>query len=246
MKSANPVKKTRKELDAIIRTIPDIVYRLDGDGYITFISRSIEKYGYQPESLIGKCIIDLVHPQDKRQAVYRINERRTGIRRTESFEIRLLVKHDEEVSSAVFFVTAEGLYSSDDPSSRTFLGTQGIMRDITCIRELQKEQLEREKLQGVIEMAGAACHELTQPMQSISGFSEVLLMQLPVDNPLYKKIARINQQIIKMAEITRKMMLITRYETKEYTNGQKIIDIDKSAEIKNMHLFMRHPETRDM
>ena len=36
-------------------------------------------------------------------------------------------------------------------------------------RQLEEERLRRERLQGVIEMAGAACHELNQPLQALSG-----------------------------------------------------------------------------
>ncbi|HUT64288.1 MAG TPA: response regulator, partial [Anaerolineae bacterium] len=44
-----------------------------------------------------------------------------------------------------------------------------ISRDITERKKTEIERLKREKLQGAIEMAGAACHELNQPLQVISG-----------------------------------------------------------------------------
>ena len=43
-----------------------------------------------------------------------------------------------------------------------------------------------------------------------------------------KKLDSIKQEIRKMGRITRKLMHITRYETREYLNGRKILDIDKS------------------
>ncbi len=49
------------------------------------------------------------------------------------------------------------------------------------IIELQAELVEKEKLQGVIEMAGAVCHELNQPMQVVSGVSELLMMDIQID-----------------------------------------------------------------
>ncbi len=229
MKADQGFEASKEKLDSIIRTIPDIVYRLDGEGAITFISNSIKEYGYTPEELIGMYLMDLVHPEDRDKAVYHVNERRTGRRRTEQFEVRLLIKHDKETPFELFSISAEGLYSSKNPNASTLIGTQGIARDITYKREAQKERLYREKLQGVLEMAGAVCHELTQPMQSISGYSELLLMELSEDNPLYKKVDKIQSQIFKMGEITKKITSITKYETKEYINGQKIIDIEKSA-----------------
>jgi len=53
----------------------------------------VEKYGNSVEELIGKNIFELVHPEDQKKARYHINERRTGNRRTKSFEIRFRTKY---------------------------------------------------------------------------------------------------------------------------------------------------------
>jgi CheY-like chemotaxis protein len=97
---------------------------------------------------------------------------------------------------------------------------------------LMQKLLEEEKLQGVLEMAGAACHELNQPMQTISGYSELLLMDISENNPLYRNIKTIKEQIDRMGKITRKLMRITKYKTREYLN-RKIIDIDQALDSAN-------------
>ena len=61
-------------------------------------------------------------------------------------------------------------------------------------------RVETQKLQAIIEMARAMCHELNQPMQSIYGYCELLMMGLE-----------------------------EKYETKDYLKG-KIIDIDRATE----------------
>lgn len=94
--------------------------------------------------------------------------------------------------------------------------------------ELQTALLEKEKLQVIFEMAGAICHELSQPMQAISGNSELMLMNIREDNPIYRNIKTIKDQVDRMGEITRKLKRVTRYKTKKYIKG-KIIDIDRSS-----------------
>lgn len=96
------------------------------------------------------------------------------------------------------------------------------------IIELQAALAGKEKLQGVIEMSGAVCHELNQPMQVVSGASELLMMDIRDDNPLYENIKTINEQINRMGTITKKLMGVTQYKTKDYLNG-KIIDIDRAT-----------------
>ncbi len=96
-------------------------------------------------------------------------------------------------------------------------------------RQLEEERLQRERLEGVIEMAGAACHELNQPLQTLVGYSHFLLENLPKDSPVFMEVQKIKKSTDQLGEITRKIMHITRYETKEYVGGAKIIDIDKAS-----------------
>ena len=102
--------------------------------------------------------------------------------------------------------------------------------DITDRKKSEKERLQKEKLQGVLEMAGAACHELNQPLQIMSGYHELLKKGILDDHSLIANLNIIGEQIEKMGEITKKIMKITKYETKPYAHGSTIIDIDKSSD----------------
>lgn len=98
------------------------------------------------------------------------------------------------------------------------------------IIEMQAELMQREKLRGVLEMAGATCHEFNQPMQVVSGYCELLLKQVPEDSRIHGQILRILEAVRGMIEVTRKLQTITKYETREYIEGARIIDIDKASE----------------
>jgi len=220
---------SEEKLNAIIRNVPDIIYRLDVNGRITFISNSIKQYGYEPDDLAGTSLLDIVHPDDRAQATDKIDERRTGERSTKTLEARLMRKNQGPDSSEYFLIAAEGLYASKKPEAGTFIGTQGIARDISDRKQAEAERLQREKLNSVVEIAGAICHELNQPLMAVSGYSELIAMEISKDDPLKDKIDKIIAQIDKLGRITQKLMGITRYETKDYLEGQ-IIDIDKAAE----------------
>lgn len=103
-----------------------------------------------------------------------------------------------------------------------------LNRQIAHRLQVEAELRQHEKFQGVMEMAGAVCHELNQPMQAISGYSEIILMEINADDPQFTRLEAIKKQIDRMGAITRKLMAITRYETTEYQHGT-IIDIDKAA-----------------
>jgi len=147
------LQKTEQKLDLILRNVPDIIYSLDPDGRILFVNDVVKKYGYDPDELIGKDVLELVHQNDREKARFRINERRTGERRTQSLEIHLLNRNKKsyifEVNwneiDPVFQIDAEGVYSSENHQKNTFLGTIGVARDITERKILEKELKESEE-----------------------------------------------------------------------------------------------------
>jgi len=105
----------------------------------------------------------------------------------------------------------------------------GCLTIVTKEMRAEEERVERERLQVLLEMAGAVCHEMNQPLQGVYGYSQSLLMDMSKDDPQYAKIKKIIELTIRMGEITGKLRGITKYETKDYVQGVKIVDIDKSS-----------------
>jgi len=132
---------SEKKLQSVLSSIPDIVYRLNTDGIITFVNDSVRKYGYDPENLIGMNVMELVHPEDRDKVECQMRERRTGSRRTTSLEIRFFSKNKQDIPfevvgqdielDKIFLLESEGLYTDDDKGNKNFIGSQGIARDIT-------------------------------------------------------------------------------------------------------------------
>ena len=95
--------------------------------------------------------------------------------------------------------------------------------------EAEEEQKLKDRLKGALEMAGAACHELNQPLQIIIGYSEMMLDEYKDDPKMKKRLMIIFESSRKLGKITGKIMNVTRYKTVEYLEGKKIIDIESAA-----------------
>ncbi len=104
-----------------------------------------------------------------------------------------------------------------------------ILTDISREHEVQIERMEKERLAGVLQMAGAAAHELNQPMQVVSGLLWMLLNKIDKRDPSYKTLRTIYAEVERMTAISRKISAIGSYEVKEYVGETKIIDIDRAA-----------------
>ena len=104
------------------------------------------------------------------------------------------------------------------------------VRDLTERYSAENQRIEQEKFNSVLEMAGAVCHELNQPLQVIMGYAEMLQRSLSPDSPQQPKVDKIAAQAAKLGEITKKLAAITRYETKGYIQKTRIVDIQKASE----------------
>ena len=103
--------------------------------------------------------------------------------------------------------------------------------DLTQRHRAEKERVEKERLQGVLEMAGAVCHELNQPLQSLLAHSELIAMDQPPDSPVVKDLKTIQDNVSRISRITRRLASITKYKTVQYPGNLKIVDIWESSDI---------------
>jgi len=98
------------------------------------------------------------------------------------------------------------------------------------VLELSCEVARRQKLQGVMEMAGAVCNELNQPLHIVTGYSEMLLIDPNESDPQAETLRIIKAQVDRIGELTRKIMRITQYRTKDYLGGRHaIVDIEEAS-----------------
>jgi len=97
--------------------------------------------------------------------------------------------------------------------------------DITERKRIEKETVEKEKLKGILEMAGAACHNINQPLSVICSYSGLLIDDVSENEKIYEDIKTIKEAIWEISDILRKLKNITRYKTTDYSSLSKIVDI---------------------
>jgi DNA-binding response OmpR family regulator len=96
------------------------------------------------------------------------------------------------------------------------------------VTELQQRLIEAERHRAVLQTAGAAAHELAQPLQVMLGNLELMVEQMDgeVDGSLRAVLAA-GQRI---TEIVKQMESTRHVTTKRYTDGVEIIDLKGSSE----------------
>ncbi|MBI4208965.1 MAG: response regulator [Deltaproteobacteria bacterium] len=101
------------------------------------------------------------------------------------------------------------------------------------LKRTQTALLEKERAEAIHQLAGAAAHELNQPLMVILGAAEMLKKELTRNAKVRARVETIAQQADRMADLVRKIGKITRYETRSYAGGKEILDLEESSSPKN-------------
>lgn len=170
-----------------------------------------------PGELVGHPLADLMVPgDDRRGTVVRLEQGRIL-----NQEMSLIHRSGRHIDCLV----NGALFDQDRPE----LGAVVVFSDVATLKRAEEQQLQRERIQAAIETAGAACHELNQPMQSLLVAAELLKAELGEDHPQQKRIEVILSQLERMTSITRRLSRITHYRTREYLPHSRILDLQDSS-----------------
>jgi len=130
----------------LVENSSEIIYVLDAAARVLFINDAVETLlGYTKKDLLGKDLIDIVHPDDRAMAFWPLRERRKAARSTKDLQIRLLTKtgthrrYDLEIVYISLNSIGLGAERGDHgkPTAEDRLGTQGVARDVTELVLLQ-------------------------------------------------------------------------------------------------------------
>ena len=198
-------------LDRIFGISSAIIYILDANGRFIFVNRAVEDVlNFSTEELIGKHF-SFILPPDEYERVSRevvlpriagrttgleeapklFNERRRGARRTRNMEVRLMARRPDDyriiAGGVTGIVEVEGAYSivedqeSADGKKEVFLGSQGVIFDITKYKKAELERLELhkrlfriQKMDAIGKLSGRVAHDLNNKLGSIIGTAEIL------------------------------------------------------------------------
>ena len=174
-KNMYELQASEERFKTIVKTVPDILYRLDPDGNIVFVNEAVKSLGYSPKDLFGLHFSTLILPTDLESVISSnvlpdysgkitgdkaapklFDERRTGERMTLGLEVRLVPKGGASVGLGLSGaagreqiaceVNSSGLYAINPNAGKKILvGTVGVLRDIT-LRKQTDEELQKAKI----------------------------------------------------------------------------------------------------
>lgn len=147
----------------LVDSSPDIIYTLDQAGKFTFLNETTKNLlGFEPNQLIGKHFSFIIYEKDLDKSINHFNEKRTGRRAVPTTGIRLkchqngnrnLAKKNDNTSTITAELRAVGMYDKPtDSKDKRFLGTYGVIRDISLRLKSEKALREsRKRLNSILD-----------------------------------------------------------------------------------------------
>lgn len=216
----------------LARLSPDIMYRLDEKGNITYVNEIVTRYGYLPENLIGKNMKILVHEKDLPVATEKHSDCVKNGKPIENFRFRLKSK-----DKRTYYGELNGipLYSEGE-----IVGSQGVLRDVTERVESEKriqasegkykalfenanDAVFIEKLDGtILEVNEKACSLLGYHSQELVGHSVFEIVPQSISSDLENLIKKL---------LDKKAL---RIETKNIRKDGSSVDVEVSLSLVTM------------
>ena len=225
------LRATKEFLERLIDSTVDAIVAADMRGNVILFNQGAERlFGFRAEDVIGKLPVWRLYDEGVPRQIMRM------LRSTSHGGVGHLEQTRREIKSKTGDLVPVNMTASIIYEHNEEVATVGIFSDLRDRIRIEQRLLQaQEKLQItekqalVAELAGAAAHELNQPLTSILGYAQLIQRQSPPDAPHLRAVQVIREQAERMADIVKKIGRITKYETMAYVGGASILDLDKST-----------------
>ncbi len=192
----------------------DILFTLDLDGRCTSLNKAAERIsGYSHAEASGRNILKAV-PLDNRRKFRELLSKAAAGESVRSFEVEMVAKDGRRIPMEVH---AKALFRDGKP-----VGVQGIARDDSERRLLQKQLIQAQKMEAVGRLASGVAHDFNNLLTIISCYSDLLLGEIHPGDPKLKYVEQIKEAGKKGSRLALQLLAFSRRQTR----SPKILDIN--------------------
>ena len=219
-----------QEVESLLETIPDVIYKIDLEGKIQYMSKRVEFWGYNADNLIGKPISALMSLPEQ-NAVKDLTDllltaSEGDMPSTKALEVlihpgnSLLKQKSQRVEPYYGEVNASAYWFSRPGKPRELTGGIGIIRDITRRKETerklhaaQQELIQAERFAGLGTLAAGIAHDFNNLLGVIGVGADLLLMseEMGLKPPvIHSTCEDISTAVSRAADLTQRLLTIAQ------------------------------------
>ena len=222
-RSEEALRQSEERYRTILENIEDGYYEVDLPGNFTFFNDSLcRMLGYSRDELIGMGN-DRYTDQENRKKLFQAFNRvyRTG-EPVKGFAWEVIRKDGKKLYGEVSVSLIRS--STGEP-----VGFRGIARDITERKRAEKEMAalqeqltQSQKMEAVGRLAGGIAHDFNNLLTVIKGYTQLSLLDLKENNPLWENIQEIQKATERATNLTRQLLAFSRRQILD----PKVLDLN--------------------
>ena len=198
------LRRTEHRYRTLIESIPDIIYTLDLDGSLSYVSPRWEKIlGHVESEVLGRFFIEFAPPEDHLFLVRVFKDVRNHKRNVENVHWHYLRK---DGASRFFLGSAAPLYDEEGRVT----GMIGMARDVTDHKRLEEQLLQSQKMESIGNLAGGIAHDFNNLLGGILGYATFVKRKLSTRDKIYQSIEAIERSAQRAAELTKQLLGFAR------------------------------------
>jgi PAS domain S-box-containing protein len=197
------LRSSEERFRALVENSSDTLLLLDAEGRVAYITPSSQRHlGWKSEDLIGHSVFDFMHPDDHGMVATKFAEalQRPG----EPITQQVRLKHSDGNWRVMDGVSVNRLH---EPSVGAIVVNA---RDITDRRKLEDQLWHAQKMEAVGQLAGGVAHDFNNLLTAILGYANLMLDELPPQDPLRNDLEEIRSAGDRAASLTRQLLAFSR------------------------------------
>jgi PAS domain S-box-containing protein len=220
------VSRSERRLQTIIDAEPACVKLVSLGGMLLDMNRAgLEMVGADdPTQVIGRPIIDLVHPDDRSRFLEMHRAASSGSPAKSEFRIIGLGGGERWVDShAVPFETSIN-------GSGTQRAVLSVSSDVTERKQLEDQLRQSHKMEAIGLLAGGIAHDFNNLLTAIGGYTEMVLQTLDGNDARRDDLQEVAKAARRAASLTRQLLAVSRrqiLQTRVFDLNALVSDIQK-------------------
>jgi two-component system cell cycle sensor histidine kinase/response regulator CckA len=209
-------KQSEQKLRTLFSKIEDVIFISTPDGKFLDINPAGAKlFGYSSiKKLLNVNIVEdlYVNPNDRIEFHKKLEMRG----QLKDYELELKTKDDKKI---MVLATATVLRNESGDT----VAYEGILRDVTEQRHLEQQFFQAQKMESIGLLAGGVAHDFNNILTTITGYAELMLMDMDETNPNRNDVNNIIEGGKRAENLIRQLLAFSRKQMIQ----TKIIDINK-------------------
>jgi two-component system cell cycle sensor histidine kinase/response regulator CckA len=212
------LRESEEKFRLIAENTVDVISILDMNLRYTYVSPSIVRLrGFTTEEAVKETIDQIFTPESLKIVLMAFEEEKKmeAGGTADPDRIRTMELEEYKKDGSIIWVEASLSYLRD--KDRKPVGILGVTRDITERKQANEERrnleerLQRsEKMEALGQLAGGVAHDLNNVLGVLSGYSQLLLMEIPEGSPARGHAETILQSTVSGAAIIQDLLTIAR------------------------------------